>query len=91
MTRLGLRTRRGGKVSGQTFDAVLENQLYIGIIDVPEYGVHSKRGDFEPLIDEKLFYRVQGILQKRTRSLAPPQKSRPDGARSFDAMRAADR
>lgn len=78
MTRLGLTTRRGAKVSGQTFDAVLENQLYIGIIDCPEYGVHSKRGDFEPLIDEKLFYRVQGILQKRIRSIAPPQKSRPD-------------
>ncbi len=78
LTRLGLRTRRGAKVSGQTFDAVLENQLYIGIIDCPEYGVHSKRGDFEPLIDEKLFYRVRGILQKRIRSIAPPQKSRPD-------------
>jgi hypothetical protein len=28
----------GSKVSSQTFDALLENQLYIGIIDVPEYG-----------------------------------------------------
>jgi site-specific DNA recombinase len=78
LTRLGLRTRRGSKVSSQTFDALLENQLYIGIIDVPEYGVRSRRGDFEPLIDQKLFYRVQGILQKRIRSIAPPQRSRPD-------------
>lgn len=78
VTRLGLRTRRGSKVSSQTFDALLENQLYIGIIDVPEYGVRSQRGDFEALIDQKLFYRVQAILQKRIRSIAPPQRSRPD-------------
>jgi site-specific DNA recombinase len=39
VTSLGLRTRRGKEVSTQTFDAMLENQLYIGLIDVPEYGV----------------------------------------------------
>ncbi len=78
VTRLGLRSRRGLKVSSQTFDAVLENQLYIGVIDVREYGMQSKRGDFEPLIDEKLFYRVQGILNRRVRVIAPPQRSRPD-------------
>ena len=32
VTRLGLRSRRGLRVSSQTFDAVLENQLYIGVI-----------------------------------------------------------
>jgi hypothetical protein len=81
----------GSKVSSQTFDALLENQLYIGIIDVPEYGVRSRRGDFEPLIDETLFYRVQGILQKRIRSIAPPQRSRPDfPLRAFVRCHAAD-
>jgi hypothetical protein len=28
---------------------------------VPEYGVRAKRGDFEPLISEDLFYRVQAV------------------------------
>src|SRR6266496_1402001 len=41
VTSLGLRTRRGAKVSTQTFDAMLENPLYIGIIDVAEYGVQG--------------------------------------------------
>jgi DNA invertase Pin-like site-specific DNA recombinase len=50
ITRLGLRTRRGLKVSPQAFDVMLENRLYIGILDVPDYGVRGKRGDFEPLI-----------------------------------------
>ena len=34
---------------------LLRNQLYAGIIDVPEYGVRGKRGDFEPPISEDLF------------------------------------
>jgi hypothetical protein len=37
---------------------LLRNQLYAGIVDVPEYGVGSKRGDVEPLISEDLFYRA---------------------------------
>jgi hypothetical protein len=44
ITRLGLRTRRGLKVSPQAFDVMLENRLYIGILDVPDYGVHGRRG-----------------------------------------------
>jgi hypothetical protein len=39
--------------------------LYAGIVDVPEYGVRGKRGDFEPLISEELFYRVQAVLSGR--------------------------
>jgi site-specific DNA recombinase len=35
ITRLGLRTRRGLKVSPQAFDVMLENRLYIGISTCP--------------------------------------------------------
>ena len=28
---------------------LLLNQMYAGIVDVPEYGVRAKRGDFESL------------------------------------------
>lgn len=55
VTRLGLRTRRGSRVSPQTFDALLENPLYIGIIDVPEYGVQGKRGDSRRLSTRSSF------------------------------------
>ena len=41
---------------------LMRNQLYAGIVDVPEYGIRGKRGDFEPLISEGLLYRVQGGL-----------------------------
>src|SRR5205823_6130849 len=61
ITALGLKTRRGQPVPSQTFDALLRNHVYIGRVDVPGYGV-STRGDFELLVSEKVFYRVQAIL-----------------------------
>ena len=78
VTQLGLRTRRGQNVSPQPFDALLENSLSIGVIDCPEYGVRGKRGDFAPLVPEKVIYRVQGILKRRVRMTGVPQRSRPD-------------
>src|SRR6266849_4232078 len=55
ITALGLKTRRGQPVPSQTFDALLRNPVYIGRVDVPGYGI-STRGDFEPLVTEKVFY-----------------------------------
>jgi site-specific DNA recombinase len=57
---LGLTTRRGRPVPSQAFDALLRNAVYIGQIDVPDFGV-STRGDFEPLVTERIFFRVQAI------------------------------
>jgi hypothetical protein len=54
---IGAAPRYGGCVVG-----LLRNQLCAGIVDVPEYGVRGKRGDFDPLISEDLFYRVQSLL-----------------------------
>ena len=58
----GLTNRRGRPLTSQAIGVLLRNQLYAGIVDVPEYGVRGKRGDFEPLISEDLFYRVQAVL-----------------------------
>jgi hypothetical protein len=59
-------------------------------VGVPEYGVRGKRGDFEPLISEDLFYRVQAILSGRVPSTAPRQRAHPDFPLRglFDASRA---
>ena len=51
----GLTNRRGRPLTSQAIGMLLRNRLYAGIVDVPEYGVHAKRGDFEPLIAEDLF------------------------------------
>ena len=42
------------------------------------YGVRAKRGDFEPLISEELFYRVQAVLSGRVPSTTPQQRAHPD-------------
>jgi hypothetical protein len=73
-----LTNRRDRSLTSQAIGVLLRNQLYAGIVDVPEYGVRGKRGDFEPLISEDLFYRVQAILSGRVPSTAPRQRSHPD-------------
>ncbi|MGE0123636.1 MAG: recombinase family protein [Vicinamibacterales bacterium] len=78
MTRQGLRTRRGLAVSSQAFATMLQNKLYIGIIDAPGYGVVGKRGDFDPLIPDDVFYRVQAILAGRVHTVGPYLHRRPE-------------
>ena len=53
---------------------MLRNRVYIAQVDVPDYGV-STRGDFEPLVSEKVFYRVQAILDGRLEITAPRQRN----------------
>jgi DNA invertase Pin-like site-specific DNA recombinase len=51
--RWGLTNRRGRPLTSQAIGMLLRNQLYAGIVDVSEYGVRGKRGDFELLISEE--------------------------------------
>jgi hypothetical protein len=46
----GLTKRRGRRLTSQAIGVLLRNRLYAGIVDVREYGVRARRGDFEPLI-----------------------------------------
>ena len=71
MTRRGLKTRKGLPVNSQAFATMLQNKLYVGIVNVPGYGVVGKRGDFDPLIPDDVFYRVQAILTGRVRTTGP--------------------
>src|SRR5437667_11172450 len=64
MTEAGLRTRRGLVLSPQSFGQMVRNSIYVGRVESPDYGV-STRGDFEPLVDEATFYRVQAVLDGR--------------------------
>ena len=75
---MGLTNRRGRPLTSQAIGMLLRNQLYAGIVDVTEYGVRGKRGDFEPLISEDLFYRVQAVLSGRVPSNTPKQRAHPD-------------
>ncbi len=72
------RTRRGRPLTSQAIAVLLRNQLYAGIVDVTEYGIRGKRGDFEPLISEDLFYRVQSVPSGRMPSTTPKQRAHAD-------------
>jgi hypothetical protein len=43
-TQWGLTNRRGQPLSAQAIGMLLRNRLYVGIIDVPEFGVRDQRG-----------------------------------------------
>jgi DNA invertase Pin-like site-specific DNA recombinase len=64
VTGLGLRNRNEKPLSPQSFDKLLKNPLYAGVISIPSWGIRV-RGRFEPIIDEALFTRVSERLQAR--------------------------
>ena len=66
VTALGLRTRKGRPLSLQTFTALLKRPIYAGVIDAPRFGMTGIRGDFEPLVTEAVFQRVQAVLRGHT-------------------------
>ncbi len=74
----GLTNRRNRPLTSQAIGTLLSNQLYAGIVDVPEYGVRAKRGDFEPLISDDLFYRAQAVLSGRVPSTTHQLRAHPD-------------
>ena len=57
---------------------LLRNQLYAGIVAVPEYGVRNQRGDFDPLVSEDVIFRAQAVLSGRPPIAAPKLRSHPD-------------
>jgi site-specific DNA recombinase len=77
VTRLGLRTRKGLALNAQSFGRMLTNRLYAGFVDVPEFGV-SRRRDFNALVSEDTFDRVQAISQERVPVTTPHQRGRAD-------------
>jgi hypothetical protein len=65
----GLTNRRGRPLTSQAIGKLLRNQLYAGIVDVSEYGVRGKRGDFVPLISETCFTRCKRCCRDECRAL----------------------
>ena len=56
---------------------MMRNSIYIGKVESPDYGV-STRGNFEPLVDEATFYRVQAVLDGRIVVTGPRPRNHPD-------------
>jgi len=65
MYRIGLRNRKGGKVTQNGFSVMLNNHFYIGVIKLRRTG-ETFPGSHEPLIAKSMFDRVQRILDGKT-------------------------
>ena len=75
---MGTDNRRGEPLTSQAIGMLLRNRLYIGLIDVPDFGVRDQRGHFDPLISESIFYKAQTVLSGKVPVTAPLLKRRPD-------------
>ena len=76
VTDKGLKTKRGQKLTAQTFDALLRKPIYAGWVyssSVPEpvKGLHA------PIVSQELFDAVQRVLSGRKLSSAPKRKHNP--------------
>jgi site-specific DNA recombinase len=67
VTREGLRSRKGGSVSLNAFCAMLRNKTYAGLVSCFDKCV---RGDFDPIVPEDVFYRVQSRLHRSSPTTA---------------------
>ena len=77
VTKLGLRTVKGKKVSPQTFDQTLRKPIYAGWLSVKGWGERT-RGNFTPLITQEVFDKVQNILSGKKATITPHVRNHPD-------------
>lgn len=76
ITDKGLKTKRGQKLTAQTFDALLRKPIYAGWVyssSVPE----PVKGLHVPIVSQELFDAVQRVLSGRKLSSAPKRKQNP--------------
>ncbi len=76
LTARGLRTHNDTKVSLQTWNSVLTNPTYAAWVEADMAGPQPVRGNWEPLVSQETFDRVQAILA--TRNHSGHKKDRPD-------------
>jgi site-specific DNA recombinase len=77
VTAAGLRTRKNKKLANQEMDRILANPIYSGWIKIHRWS-ERKKGNFEPIVGQDLFDRVQAILTGRKPKMAPFQRHHPD-------------
>jgi site-specific DNA recombinase len=77
VTNMGLLSRKGKKISAQTFGSILRNRIYAGWVSVPTWNA-SRRGSFEPLVGQEVFDRVQSMLAGKQLSSIPHVRNHPD-------------
>lgn len=79
MSDLGLRSLRGKPVSPQTFQQMVRNPIYAGLMRVKGWSDYPpQRGSFDPIVSEELFSRVQDVLDGKRPQLTTYQRNHSD-------------
>jgi site-specific DNA recombinase len=73
----GFRTVKGRRLHLSEWHRLLRNPIYSGRIEVPSLGA-SHAGDFEPIVGETLFARVQRRLSGESAEPSPHVRDRAD-------------
>ena len=76
MTAMGLRSKKGNKLSASVFLKILRNPVYIGLMRSKKWG--DTGGLHEGIIDAHTFRNVQLILKGKKPIAAPYQRNRED-------------
>ena len=74
VTRLGLTTQNGKKLTAQSFENMLRNPIYAGWVVIPAWNL-KERGSFSPLVPEELFERVQDIIDGKRLTIVPHNRN----------------
>ncbi len=61
VTALGLRTKKGKRLSDQSFASMVRNPIYAGWMRVPRFDFEGP-GDFESIVDRDLFDAAQAVV-----------------------------
>ena len=67
----------GLTINANHMSRLLQNPIYCGIMVKKEWSANPIKGNFEPLITEKTFYKVQNILSGRKPHIAPHLRNNP--------------
>ena len=73
----GLRTRSGKPLTAQSLHNVLKNPIYVGRIRATAWSI-ERPGDFEPLVSDDLFNRVQRRLRGKDVAPEPRLRNHPE-------------
>jgi DNA invertase Pin-like site-specific DNA recombinase len=70
LTAQGFRLRRGGKLNQEAIKRLLSSPVYVGQVVGRSWGIVTK-GDFEPLVSQKVYDRVQSVLAGKSPVAVP--------------------
>jgi site-specific DNA recombinase len=74
---LGLTAKSGRRISPQTFDQLLRKPIYAGVLEVPGWGIRQP-SNAPALVGQKIFDRVQALLNGRRTTVAPRMRNHLD-------------